>query len=720
MASDPPPPVDFAPPSGLDDAWKPSRLKMRFFLGASLVLAFALWWVQLMQSQQQASQLIEANVRALTRVHQAAATARRAQAEGSATHWVELGKNIRQLGRDIGLLRKSAPLELAAETTDRLQANPANEALVRVFHLRLDDFVLLLRRENTQTAEDMNALWRSLRGLALASMAFAGATLVLLIVGDRRQNALQSMYGRLKVVGTESANAREQAEHANATKSRFLGNLSHELRTPLTSVIGMIDLALNSNLDLVQRQQLETAGRSARSLLLLINDILDFARLEAGKLRFEIGKFAVRATIDEAVVGMAAAAQAKGLDVRVHVAPDVPAVWRGNGQRVRQVLTNLVSNAIKFTDRGEITIRATMALDQLLLAVHDTGSGMDAVEVPRLFEAFTQLDDSPTRRHGGAGLGLSICRELVEYMGGIIEVISSPGLGSTLTVQLPSVGIGENAGLVDRSPPPPPPLHWHRVFLDLAPGPCTQSMFDNLTSWGMTVRLQGQPAQADTTDELTIRPLRPELHSCAGAWAALAPLSHNDAAVRAQAAGARWLLFRPVRDEDLRALVSGTTAEIGTSTAPVEGSIGSESPASQSRPLVLVVEDDPVASAVITAMLRKLGCMSDLVGDGAEAIAATTARLYDLVLMDCQLPQMDGITATKGIRERQGPGQRRLPVVALTASGSAGDVAELQAAGMDDYLSKPTTLDQLSAMLVKHGIKVERRRRQSTTTIQST
>ncbi|MBM4345642.1 MAG: response regulator [Deltaproteobacteria bacterium] len=691
---------------------------MRFFLGVSLVLAFALWWLHLMQAQSQASGQIERNVRALARVHQVVADARRAYGESNPQLWRTCAVALRSIARDLEGVRPATLLVRAGNTADNLTAAPRDDALNKGLHRDLDDFVLMVRRENAIAADDLNGLWRSLRGLALMSLAFAGATLALLILVNRRQSALRALYGKLELAVAESASARGAAEHANATKTRFLANLSHELRTPLTSVIGMIDLALTSHLDLTQRQQLETADRSARSLLLLINDILDFSRLEAGRLRFEISQFAVRPTVDEAVGGMAAAAQAKGLDVRVQISPDVAANWRGNGQRVRQVLTNLLSNAIKFTDRGAVTVRAQMGRDLLLLSVVDTGPGMSTEDVPRLFEPFTQLDDSMTRRQGGAGLGLSICRELVEYMGGTIEVESTQGQGTTLTVRLPAIGIGDNPGQIDRAPPPPPPLGWRRVWLDLPAGECTECVAATLRSWGVEVRTQADgPVRGE---ELALRQLRPDLVATDRPWAAVATLSHGDAAVRARELGANWLLFRPIRDDDLRALVAGIAAEIGRADAYAPVLPGEETPPTHARaPQVLVVEDDPVAAAVITAMLRKLGCASDLVGDGAAAVVASAARSYDLVLMDCQLPEMDGISATRTIRDQEADSGRRVPVVALSASGSPSDLAELMASGFDDYLEKPTTIDQLAAMMVKRGLKVSRRRRQTTTTPQA-
>ncbi len=718
MAAKPPSLAQLAatPPPQPDG--RSSRLPMRFFLGASLVLAFALWWLQLMQAQVQAKDQIEANVRALTRVHGVVADARRALSEGDAALWRANAKALQAIAGDLEGLRSATILVRAGQDAMRLVGAPRDELLSKTLHKDLDEFVTVVRRQNALTAEELNGLWRSLRGLALASLAFAGATLALLILVDRRQSALQVLYGKLERAVADSASARGAAEHANATKVRFLANLSHELRTPLTSVIGMLDLALASNLDFTQRQQLETADRSARSLLLLINDILDFSRLEAGRLRFEIGRFAVRSTVDEAAGGMAAAAHARGLDLRVQIAPDVAASWRGNGQRVRQVLTNLLSNAIKFTERGSVTVRAKMDRDHLLLSVIDTGAGMATEDVPRLFEPFTQLDDSMTRRQGGAGLGLSICRELVEYMGGTIEVRSAHGQGTTLTVYLPAVGIGDNSGQVDRAPPPPPPLRWRRVWLDLPPGECTACVEATLKSWGIEVRTRTQGPSLDA--ELALRELRPDLLAMAQPWVAVAQLSHTDAAMRAHELGANWLLFRPIRDDDLRALVAGMAAEI--SRAPANAATpygGIMTPPPDRGPQILVVEDDTVAAAVVSAMLRKLGCTSDLVGDGAAAVVATTARRYDLVLMDCQLPEMDGLAATRAIREREQATGHHVQVVALSASGSQHDLAEFAAHGFDDYLEKPTTMDQLAAMLVKHGLKVSRRRRQTTTTLPS-
>ena len=683
---------------------RPSRLRLHVFLGIGFFAAFVMWWMHLMQVQRHLASGIESRVHDLIRVQAIATQARATQRQPGPNAWLAVHANLQNLSRDMGSVRKANLLRPALQAATRLAVPGAAPDEAHLVQEAIDELVMALRRENAQSAQDLGTLWNSLDGLALVSILFAGAALVLLVVVDRRQQAMHALNLQLQQAMGDSGLARDQAEHANATKARFLANLSHELRTPLGGVIGLVDLALTGPLDAVQRHQLETAGRSARSLLLLINDILDFSRLEVGQLRVPIGTFDVREVVDDAAGGVAAAGQSKGLLVRVQVAVDVPAVWRGNGERVRQVLTNLLTNAIKFTERGMVQAMAAVQDDQLVLTVSDTGPGMLADELARIFEAFTQVDASATRRHRGAGLGLSICRELVERMGGSISVTSSAGTGTLFVVRMPAVGVGENSGEVNRALPPVPAVRWHHVWLDFGPGPCRDHLAELLASWGVQVRVREQ-GPSESPQELAIRELRPDLPRIAGRWAAAVPLAQTDAAQVARQLGARWLLFQPIRHDDLRTLVSGVAIEMARA---VDQPADTSAPAG---PLVLVVEDDAVAAAVAQAMLRKLGCQSELANDGEKAVRACAQRAYAAVLMDWQLPILDGIAATQAIRAAAAPGAPRMPIIALTASGEPSDRGQLQRVGIDDYLAKPATLDALAAALQRNGLPVTRRNR---------
>jgi len=428
------------------------------------------------------------------------------------------------------------------------------------------------------------------------------------------ESRLKSYALELERKNEEMESALTTAREATRMKSRFLANMSHEIRTPMNGVLGMTDFLLGTELNTEQLEYAESIKRSADSLLLLINDILDISRIEAGKLRLDRLAFSLRAKVEDTGSLFALQARGKGLEFVCEVPENLTEAVLGDPGRLGQVLTNLLGNAIKFTDYGRIGVTVeTLREDQddifVRFVVHDTGIGISRDQQDRLFESFTQGDDSSTRKYGGTGLGLAISKQLVELMGGEIGVESEPGRGSRFwfTARFGAASPSDIAPAARRQPPPATPAS--RPVASAAPAD------------------RPSPAPAEPKPSAT-----------------------------------------------------GANANQGTI-------IGR-------KYRILLAEDNEINKRITLRLLDKLGLAADAVVNGQEAVNALEKRKYDLVLMDCQMPVMDGYEATAAIRSKEGAA-RRTPICALTANAMEGDREKCLAAGMDDYVSKPVGLEKL-------------------------
>lgn len=539
-----------------------------------------------------------------------------------------------------------------------------------------------------------------------------------------------------KQAEVELGQARDAALESARLKSQFLSNVSHEIRTPIHSVAGMLGLLLETNLTSEQRDLVMTARSSADSLLTILNNILHVARLESGKLSVAVADFDVVTTVERVVDVMQIAAKEKGLELAVDFDAQLPAIVRGDASRYRQIVANLVNNAVKFTDKGKITVRLSVERETdthtlVRFAVSDTGCGVNAETRARIFQPFTQGDASSTREHDGMGLGLTIAKQLVDLIGGIISFDSKEGEGSTFWFTVPfEKRLTERLAVAGAKQAFP----GARVLI-LDESETNRKLLQHyVASWGMRSRFAenadealerirteaelGDPYRAFVFDAHArgIDPYRmarsikaDQTMSSVG----LVMLTHLGEQVddqQARKSGISSYLAKPVDRSELFdcltvALARDTQTRVDLSeqyvSSPLANVVVGEVPKDvRERARILLAEDKPLNQKLTLSQLRSLGYTAEAVSNGSEVIDALTRKEFDIILMDCQMPLMDGYETTMEIRRRE-DGARHTRIIAMTANALEGDREKCLAAGMDDYLPKPTRREELERALAR-------------------
>jgi two-component system sensor histidine kinase/response regulator len=535
----------------------------------------------------------------------------------------------------------------------------------------------------------------------------------------------------IKQAERELGLARDAALESARFKAEFLANMSHEIRTPLNAIVGMTGLLLETTLDADQRDFADTVRGSADLLLEIVNDVLDFSKLEAGKMHIEQTNFDLAQVLEESADLLAERAQTKGLELLTSIPPHIPRRLMGDPGRLRQVLVNLIGNAVKFTERGEVVVSVNIEdadprRVKLRFAVRDTGIGIPADAQARLFNAFTQADGSTTRKYGGTGLGLTICKQLVELMGGTIGLASEPGRGSTFSFV---VTLTRQPWEAATPAPPPDSLKDVRVLIvddndtnrrilhhqfdawgmrnDSAPGgPAALAMLQQAVDVGDPYRTVVLDMQMPEMDGASVaRAIKADARLSNTLVVILTSLAYHPDESEFRRLGISAYLTKPVKQSRLMDCLADVLhqAPPANPVPVVRDSTGANAPKRTVR--LLLAEDNAVNQKVALRQLEKLGYAADAVADGDEAVRAVQQMPYDVILMDCQMPRLDGYAATRRIREIESrtPGMRRHHIIALTANSMSGDRDKCLQAGMDDYVSKPVRREDLAAALEKAG-----------------